>query len=58
MGQLGLGDTSARQIPVKIPFPSETKIIKIAAGSYHTVCLDHEGVVYTAGAHAVSRKYN
>jgi len=54
-GQLGLGDLSPRHIPTKIRFSDlDTKIIQIAAGSYHTVALDSNGVVYTCGSHTVS----
>lgn len=53
-GQLGLGDLAPRHTPAKIKFPdSNLKIIQIGAGSYHTVALDSNGVVYTCGAHAV-----
>jgi len=54
-GQLGVGDVVMRNVPTKVSFPhSGTKIVHIAAGSYHTVALDIHGTVYSCGAHSVS----
>ena len=54
-GQLGVSDLSPRYTPTKVRFPEPgIKIVQIAAGSYHSVALDSEGIVYTCGAHTVS----
>ena len=55
VGQLGVGDMAPRQTPVKVRFPEDVKIVQVAAGSYHTVALDSNGVVYTAGANSVNQ---
>ncbi|CAG7827585.1 unnamed protein product [Allacma fusca] len=51
-GQLGVNDLSPRYTPTKVRFSDPViKIVQIAAGSYHTVALDSDGIVYTCGAH-------
>ena len=41
-GQLGLGDFSQRNQPTRVEFLVGTYIIKVATGSYHTICLSGE----------------
>ncbi|MDR2151307.1 MAG: hypothetical protein LBO72_00650 [Helicobacteraceae bacterium] len=48
-GQLGLGDAKDRSEFVAIGSLSAKKIVAIAAGDHHSVALDSEGRVYTAG---------
>ena len=47
VGQLGLGDTTERRIPVKIPALSN--IVLVQAHTYRAFAMDANGVVYTWG---------
>jgi alpha-tubulin suppressor-like RCC1 family protein len=48
-GQLGLGDTTQRTIPVQIPYFNTIPLLFVSAGGSHTVFLDTTGKVYSVG---------
>ncbi len=51
-GELGIGSTSElEETPVKMQLPTGSKIVRIAAGHYHSLLLDSEGNVYGVGQH-------
>ncbi|BDR55119.1 hypothetical protein KIMH_12300 [Bombiscardovia apis] len=53
-GQLGLGDTTARYKPTKIPMPAGvTRFTKIAAGANFSLALASNGKVYAWGSNTV-----
>jgi alpha-tubulin suppressor-like RCC1 family protein len=51
-GQLGIGDQDVETstVPVKLPFPENTRFIKIAAGARHSLAIDSNGNVWAWGA--------
>ena len=48
-GQLGIDSYEGTDEPVKVIFPTGTKIVQIAAGENHSVALDSNGNVWTWG---------
>lgn len=48
-GQLGLGDTETRTIPVVVEALKDMDIVSAACGRSHTLFLDSNGVVYACG---------
>lgn len=52
-GQLGLGDTTQRLVPVQIP--TFTNVVAIAAGTSHSVAVKSDGTVWIWGANNVGQ---
>ena len=48
-GELGVGDTDDRLLPVAIPFFQDINVKQVAAGNEHTTVLSAEGQLYTFG---------
>ena len=47
LGQLGLGDNNDVSLPT--PIPNLPKITEISCGFHYTVCVDHEGFIWSFG---------
>ncbi len=48
-GQLGIGSSQYSDVPMKVAFPKNTVITKIATGEDHSLALDSEGNVWVWG---------
>ena len=48
-GTLGLGLDQEDDVPLPTPIPNLPKITQISCGSYFTVCIDHEGFIWSFG---------
>ena len=48
-GELGLSKSARYTVPVEVPMPC--RIVKIAAGSHHSLVLDETGALYTSGSY-------
>ena len=48
-GQTGSGRKSKQPVPVKVELPPEVKVVKVAGGFGHTMCLTDQGELYTWG---------
>ena len=48
-GQLGQGDTLARNQPSHVPVPGESHVVKLSAGTQHCLALTHAGAVWGWG---------
>jgi len=49
-GQLGLGNTTARNIPVQMPMPTDVDYwVSISAGAMHSLALDNDGNLWGWG---------
>lgn len=48
-GQLGRGDTKSTCEPHRVSSLDTNKIVKVACGSRHTICVDDVGQVYSWG---------
>jgi alpha-tubulin suppressor-like RCC1 family protein len=59
-GQLGIGDQDVEtsKVPVKLPFPQNTRFIKIAAGARHSLAIDSSGNLWAWGANAAGQLGN
>jgi alpha-tubulin suppressor-like RCC1 family protein len=49
LGQLGLGDDEAREVPTLVETPGFENIVAIAAGQSYSLALDSQGQVFTFG---------
>jgi len=49
-GQLGLGNTSASELPTLVPFDEEITILSVSAGDEHTCATTSNGEVYCWGS--------
>lgn len=52
MGQLGLGDAINRNQPTEVVALRTQKIVYIAAGHSHTLCINGDGEIYGFGSNA------
>ena len=51
-GRLGLGDGEHRVVPTLVGALQGTKVVQVAAGSAHTMCVTEDGVLFTFGRNA------
>ncbi|XP_029010160.1 probable E3 ubiquitin-protein ligase HERC3 isoform X2 [Betta splendens] len=49
-GQLGLGDTTDRDVPVAVHYLDMKKTVSVSCGEDHTVALTKDGAVFTFGS--------
>ncbi len=48
-GQLGLGDTSTREMPTRVPLPAGVVATGVAVGAFHSLMLTSDGRVFACG---------